>query len=73
MIPTESSTTTPHSGMMRVKSAAAYIGCSVPTLYRRMSKQKLPAHRLGGYWAFYQSELDTWIKSQPGINLPSAI
>jgi excisionase family DNA binding protein len=58
--------------MMRVKSAANYLGCSVPTLYRRMAKHGLPAHRLGGYWAFYRSELDAWVKSQPAINLPSA-
>lgn len=62
----------PPCGLMRIKSAAAYLGCSVPTIYRAMAHRGLPAHRLGGYWGFYPSELDTWVKAQPSVNLPSA-
>ena len=72
MVPSESSPTPPATDLMRIKSAAAYLGCSVSTLYRRMAKDGLPAHRLGGYWGLYRSEMDAWVKSQPGINLPSA-
>ena len=68
-IPTQGATT---SDLMRMKSAATYLGCSVPTIYRAMSKHRLPARRMGGHWVFSKTELDAWVQSLPGVNQPSA-
>ncbi len=62
----------PPSDLLRMKSAAAHLGFSVPTVYRAMAKRGLPARRLGGCWVFSRAELDAWVRNLPGINLPSA-
>ena len=62
----------PPSDLMRMKSIATFLGCSVPTVYRAMAHKGLPARRLGGVWVFSKDEVESWVKSLPGINLPNA-
>ena len=62
----------PPTDLMRMKIAAAFLGCSTATIYRAMAKKGLPARRLGGVWVFSRAELSAWVKTLPGINLPTA-
>lgn len=62
----------PADDLMRLKNAAAFLGFSVSSVYRAMAKKGLPARRLGGCWVFSRAELAAWVKTLPGINLPSA-
>ena len=37
-----------------------------------MIKDGLPVHRLGKTWAGYEHEVNGWLLSRPGVNLPQA-
>lgn len=60
----------PPSDLMDFNQLCDYVGKSRPWVYDAMVNKGLPAHRLGR-WAFLKSEIDDWIKSIPGINLPN--
>ncbi len=67
----------PVSDLMDLNSACNYIGgSSGPVsrchLYKLMRKHGLPARRIASRWMFSKAEIDAWITSRPGINLPQA-
>ena len=48
-------------GLWEVEEAAAYLRCSVRTLWRRVNEQGLPSIRIGRKRLFRRSEIDAWI------------
>jgi len=58
--------------LMDLPNLAAYLGKSKSTIYRLMAKEGLPARRIGSRWCFSRTEVDAWVVSQPGINVPKA-
>lgn len=60
------------SDLMTLPDAMAYLKVSRPHLYHLMANEGLPARKLSKRWTFSRAELDDWIKSRPGINLPDA-
>ena len=46
---------------LSVEEIAAHLGLSKETIYRRLEKGKIPAHRIGRLWKFRASEVDQWV------------
>jgi len=49
---------------LSVKQAAAYLGLSKETIYRRIKDGSLPVYKVGKLWKFRQEELDQWVVDQ---------
>lgn len=50
--------------------AAEYLGVKPATVREWIKKQKgIPAHKIGKFWKFKKSELDTWVNSGKSGNL----
>ncbi len=49
-----------------------YTGFSRTQVYRLMKDHGLPARRISARWKFSKAEVDEWLKSLPGVNLPPA-
>lgn len=60
------------SDLMDLKASCAYLNRSRSWVYRAMSRMGLPAHRMGTRWVFRRLEVDQWILTLPGVNLPKA-
>jgi len=48
---------------INIRKAAEITGLSVPTLYTKISRRTIPAHRQAGRIYFFKSELLDWIRS----------
>lgn len=46
---------------LSVQEIARYLGVSRDTLYAWLSKQSMPAHRIGRLWKFKRAEVDAWV------------
>ena len=46
-----------------VAEVADHLGLACDTVYRWIDTKGMPAHRVGRFWKFQLSELDTWVKS----------
>jgi len=46
---------------LSVEEIARYLGESRDTIYAWLSKQGLPAHRVGRLWALKQAEVGAWV------------
>lgn len=60
------------SDLMDMTTFSAYIRKSKPWIYRAMRTQGLPAIRMGSRWMFSKTQADAWVRSLPGVNLPTA-
>jgi excisionase family DNA binding protein len=47
---------------LSVDEIAAYLGVNPDTIYKWITRKKMPAHKLGRLWKFLASEVDQWIK-----------
>ena len=54
--------------VMNIREASSYLGISPDTLYRYVTKERVPAFKLGNRWRFKKTVLDEWmeIKSKHG-------
>lgn len=50
--------------VMGVREAAAYLGVSRDTLYKYISKNRIPAFRLGNRWKVKKTVLDRWMEAE---------
>ena len=72
-------TITPHPvlgfprDLMTFVEVMKYLGKSRPFVYTLMARDGLPARRMGKSWVFSKAEVDAWIGSRPGVNLPTAV
>lgn len=46
-----------------LEEMAEHLGVSKDTIYRWITNNKMPAHKIGRLWKFKISEVDAWIKS----------
>jgi len=48
---------------INIKEASGITGLAIPTLYTKISRRTIPAHRQAGRIYFFKSELLDWIRS----------
>ena len=48
---------------LSVDEIAVHLGVNPDTIYKWITRKKMPAHKLGRLWKFLASEVDQWIKS----------
>jgi excisionase family DNA binding protein len=47
---------------LSVGEIAAHLGVNPDTIYKWITRKKMPAHKLGRLWKFLASEVDQWVK-----------
>jgi len=47
---------------LSVEQIAAPLGGNRDTIYKRIDRKKMPAHKIGRLWKFPASEVDAWVK-----------
>lgn len=48
---------------LSVDEIALYLGIKRDTVYRWISKRRMPAHKIGRLWKFNRQEVDAWVKT----------
>jgi excisionase family DNA binding protein len=48
---------------LSVDEIAAYLGIKKATIYKWLSRQDMPAHKVGRLWKFRKDEVDDWVRS----------
>ena len=51
-----------HREVMNIREASQDLGISADTLYRYVSKQRIPGFKLGNRWRFKKTVLDEWME-----------
>jgi excisionase family DNA binding protein len=46
-----------------VEVIAAHLGVNRDTIYKWLTRKKMPAHKVGRLWRFLASEVDAWVKA----------
>ena len=49
---------------LSVDEIAAYLGIKPDTVYRWITRRRMPAHRMGRFWKFRREEVDEWVRSK---------
>ena len=47
---------------LSVDEIAAHLGVNPDTIYKWITRKKMPAHKLGRLWKSLASEVDQWVK-----------
>jgi len=47
---------------LSVEEIAAHLGVNPDTIYKWLTRKKMPGHKLGRLWKFLASEVDAWVK-----------
>lgn len=47
---------------LSVGEIAAHLGVNPDTIYKWLTRKKMPGHKLGRLWKFLASEVDAWVK-----------
>jgi len=47
---------------LSVDEIAAYLGVKRDTVYKWISRNKMPAHKVGRLWKFRKEEIDAWVR-----------
>jgi excisionase family DNA binding protein len=47
---------------LSVGQIAAHLGVNPDTIYKWITRKRMPAHKLGRLWKFLASEVDSWVK-----------
>lgn len=48
---------------LSVDEIAKYLGVSRDSIYNWITKNSIPAHKVGRLWKFKKDEVDKWVKS----------
>ncbi len=51
---------------LSVDEVADHLGVKRDTVYKWITRKKMPAHKVGRLWKFQRSEIDNWVKSGGG-------
>jgi excisionase family DNA binding protein len=49
---------------MSAKEAARYLKIALPTFYRYLKEEDIPAVKIGGRYKFLKSALDGWLRNK---------
>ncbi|MFB3779570.1 MAG: helix-turn-helix domain-containing protein [Bryobacteraceae bacterium] len=47
---------------LSVDEIAAYLGIGRDTVYKWITRRKMPAHKAGRLWKFRKEEIDAWVR-----------
>ena len=47
---------------LAVGEIAAHLGVNPDTIYKWITRKRMPAHKVGKLWKFLASEVDEWVK-----------
>jgi excisionase family DNA binding protein len=47
---------------LSVEEIAAHLGVNPDTIYKWITRKRMPAHKVGKLWKFLASEIDGWVK-----------
>jgi len=47
---------------LSVEEIAAHLGVNRDTIYKWLTRKKMPGHKVGRLWKFLASEVDLWVK-----------
>jgi len=47
---------------LSVDEIAAHLGVNPDTIYKWITRKRMPAHKVGKLWKFLTSEIDEWVK-----------
>ena len=50
--------------ILTIKELSAYLKTSEKTIYRLLSKNEIPAFKVGTAWRFKKEAIDLWIEDQ---------
>ena len=53
---------------LSVEEIAEHLGISKDTVYTWISKQQMPAHKVGRLWKFKMVEVDNWVLAGDAAN-----
>jgi excisionase family DNA binding protein len=45
-----------------VEEIAAHLGVNRDTIYKWLTRKRMPAHKVGRLWKFLATEVDKWVK-----------
>ena len=48
---------------LSVDELAGYLGVKRDTVYKWITRRRMPAHKVGRLWKFRKEEIDTWVRS----------
>ncbi len=48
---------------LSVGQIAAHLGVNPDTIYKWITRKKMPAHKVGRLWKFMASEVDAWVRA----------
>ncbi len=51
---------------LSVDEIAEHLGVKRDTVYKWITRKKMPGHKVGRLWKFQRSEIDIWVKSGGG-------
>jgi len=51
-----------HERWLSAEGIAAYLGGNRDTIYKWLTRKKMPDHKLGRLWKFLASGVDAWVK-----------
>lgn len=47
---------------LSVDEIAAHLGVNPDTIYKWITRKRMPSHKVGRLWKFLASEVDAWVK-----------
>ncbi len=50
--------------ILSAKEAARYLRIALPTFYRYIREERIPATKIGGRWKFKRSILEAWLEKR---------
>lgn len=59
--------------LMTVGEVASYLSCSVSTVRRLVGRDKIPHYRLGTMVRFRSGEIDSWLATLHGGEIPAEV
>ena len=57
---------------LSVEEIAAHLGVNPDTIYKWITRRRMPAHKIGRLWRFLASEVDQWAKGGLAAQVPSS-
>ena len=58
---------------LSVDEIAAHLGVNPDTIYKWITRKRMPAHKLGRLWKFLASEVDQWVKGGLAAQEPTDV